>query len=136
MLIIRGMTMVVITSWMGVDKCHPDQVRNSGFGSNYPSSLSDPSITSITPLLISSLFSPAVLHLLSKDEDVGSEIDANSSWEVLERFWQGWQSSRENFSLNSVSSTRRISHRLPTQPMHAWHLSLPLINCSKLPPSP
>ena len=31
-----------------------DQVRNSGFGSNYPSSLSDPSITSITPLLISS----------------------------------------------------------------------------------
>ena len=32
-----------------------DQVRNSGFGSNYPSSLSDPSITSITPLLISSM---------------------------------------------------------------------------------
>ena len=63
-LITRGMTMVVITSWMGVDKCHPDQVRNSGFGSNYPSSLSDPSITSITPLLIS--FPPLLLSCWSK----------------------------------------------------------------------
>ena len=133
MLIIRGMTMVVITSWMGVDKCHPDQVRNSGFGSNYPSSLSDPSITSITPLLISSI--PCRLswkRWRCRLSLGGDGIDIQS----IRHFVKSWEyaaaivSQDENFGLD-FTQTHRL---LPAEPLHAWHLSLPLINRWKLPP--
>ena len=84
------------------------------------------------------LSSPAAVLPEQKDEDVGfftsKLILICQLWNVGKmQLLAGGSSGSENFSLNLL--TRQISHRLPTLPMHAWHLSLPLINRWKLPAS-